>query len=280
MKKNYPAQALILIVIVLFIVFFLVAAVTQNLVNQGSSTTQNQNKQKAIDAANSGLTNAKSYLSTNTVTSPFTTTCTYNTNYTCNYTINPQTGIDEVVQPGQDVSFNLNNLTSTTISYDDPSSFLVLNIEDNSQVNHVCMYYPQWPSSNQVSGYSTFSVYAQNKNAPGANVNLFNTPQDSVCGSNGYALGYSAGYYTLSNLSLLSLKSVRISFLNYTYNNPHLKATFTSSGAMPIQQYQLVSTGVYSGSRETLVSVLSTVGTVPDIFNYVLYNASTNPISF
>jgi Tfp pilus assembly protein PilX len=233
--------------------------------------------------------------------------------YQCNYVITPQTSIDEYVTPDQVVQLNVAGAQDFNISYDDDSSMLVINATDVTNSHFTCIYYPDWANSSPkvtYKGYSSFTAYW--KSVSGTDLTTTgNGSQLQPCAPGGapanqYAnnglesLMKNAGnnlMYTLPSTgttkfgdsfsggvlqNTTNLQIVRLSFLNYTGNKIHIKASVNYAGGNTpvVQQYQVTSTGYYAGSRRIVQSYISKAGNPPGIFDYVLFNGGNSAISF
>lgn len=319
-KNDSHGQALLLIIVVLFIVFFLVITVSQNISQDTVHTIQNQNVKKALSAAQTGVQAAENYISqVNQGSKPAIGTngqpgtCDFGSGaqYKCNYVITPQTSIDEYVSADQVIQLNATGAQDFNISYDDPSSILVINATDTANNHTTCIYYPKWTSA--LYGYNNFDDYWNNLSktqlsttgnggqlqacSPGAkpalqypnngkeeltNIgNMFTLPSNGS--STKFGDTFSGGNTQTTPDAVTNLQIVRLSFLNYTGNKIHIQASVNYSGPNPVvqvQQYQVTATGFYSGSRRIIQSYISKTGNPPGIFDYVLFNGGNSAISF
>lgn len=265
-KLKNSGQSLLLVVIVLFIVFFLVVSVSENISIDTVNTAQNQKYQQAFNAAESGLSAAREYIKlhpgTGATTGNGSITATDGSIITYNYTITPQSVLNQEIQKDQAVQVSVVGSTSTEIQFNDNTSVLLVNVTNPSNGNFMCIYYPQGLTiaNTVLTNFSYSSSYCGS--GPGL-------PASNYSGN---------GNYWTVNINTSGDEFLRATVLNTSGNSSDI---IINPGTSTIQQYQVTPIGVSNGSRAGLISYVSVFGAPPHLFDYVLVNAgSGKSISF
>lgn len=317
-KKNVRGQALLFVILVVFIMFFMVLSLSSTVNTNIQTVLLQSSSEKSLLAASSGIIEAIKYIQTTPVTSPVSSvgcnlSITY-TQYVCSYNIFPQTNINEYVNADQPIQLNMSGAIGMTISYSDPSSFLVINTITNfiPTTTSTCIYYPSFRGSTNIAGaphnpYMSFRNYILDASGGKVDMNNFgnslygpiwtqkcsnavqNGNPDPNYPNDGYQNLYkSGGFYTLPNSGNSPYDNGgtdlidRVFFINYSGNKIQVKINITyPTGVIPnVQQYEITSTGSFAGSRRIVQAYIAKNGSAPGIFDYSLFNGGNTSITF
>lgn len=265
MPKSQSGQTAVFVFILLLVGLTIGISLSTRTIKDLSSSTSSDLSSRAFAAAEAGVEDAlRQSLSTltasGTYTSPATAITTNNTQFT--YTVAKSPVFTQTVS--QDLAVQIN----TTGVFGNVQIFWVATGDATENTSRASL---ELTLVKNTGGSYSITKYAVNGDARSNN---FTNPGGTDGPVTNQVSSSDQAYHNQVTIALpAGIEAIRIRPM---YNKSSLKVTGTG---LPSQSFVITSRGVAANAVTRVVEVTRAIPALPAIFDYVLFNGSTNPLS-